>query len=280
MKIAILGGSGYIGSKLCIALSEQGHEVLCLSRDAKKVERLIHENCKVLIHDINIKSSDVNLYKLFDSPDIVIDAAWANLDDYSSRFHIERSLQSHHENIENLIKHGLKNLTILGTCAEYGMQEGELSEEIETRPVTNYAIAKDLYRRKVFKLKESADFRINWARIFYFYGLSQPRSAIFSQLINANNSVFNMSYGEQIRDYLYIDEVIDYLCKIATSKHEIGLINVCSGIPLKLKSIVKNWVSMYELDVEINLGYYDYLNNEPFSFWGSVAKLKKFKIID
>jgi len=278
MKIAILGGSGYIGSKLCLQFSNIGHEVTCISRKLENINISILENCKVLEHDIDINSSNINLYEYFNNPDIVIDAAWSNLDNYSSILHIEKSLKSHYSNIENLVNNGLRNLTILGTCAEYGLQEGELDEENETSPVTNYAIAKDLYRKKVFQLKESTEFHLNWARIFYVYGFGQPSYTIFSQLLNSNNGIFNMSCGNQVRDYLHIDKVVDYLCKIATSSDEIGLINVCSGKSIKLKDVVASWVAFYNLNVNINLCYYDYRNDEPFSSWGSVSKLKKYNI--
>jgi nucleoside-diphosphate-sugar epimerase len=278
MKIAVLGGSGYIGSKLCLKLLSLGHEVTCISRKIESINILLLKNYKALEHDISSDCSNVNLYEYFNMPDIVIDAAWSDLDNYSSPIHIEKTLKCHFSNIENLVKNGLMRLTILGTCAEYGLQESELDETMETFPVTNYAIAKDTYRKKVSKLKDSFEFHFNWARIFYFYGLAQPRGAIYSQLMNSNNGIFNMSSGEQVRDYLYIDDVVIYLCKIATSKNEIGLINVCSGRPIKLKEIVKQWVLKYDLEVDINLGYYDYAKDEPFSFWGSVSKLKKFNI--
>lgn len=278
MKIAVLGGGGYIGSKLCLELSRMGHKVTCIVRNIDSVNDSILKNCLVLNYDIDSNSTKINLLKHFNNPDIVIDAAWSNLDDYSSVLHVERTLKSHYSTIENLIKYGLKNLTVLGTCWEYGLQNGMLDEKIETSPIVNYAIAKDLYRKKVFTLRDSNEFQLNWARIFYIYGLDQPSSSIFSQLINTNNGIFNMSCGDRVRDYLHIETVVDYLCKIATSSVEIGLINVCSGKSIKLKDIVSSWVKLYNLNIKINLCFYDYSEYEPFSFWGSDAKLKKFNI--
>ena len=117
---------------------------------------------------------------------------------------------------------------------------------------------------------------LQWPRIFYFFGENQPRGAIFSQLIAANNGTFNMSCGKQIRDYLHIDDVVLYLYKISTSKHDIGVINVCSGNAIMLKDTVKKWVESYKLNVEINLCFYDYPDFEPFAFWGGLSKLKRY----
>lgn len=278
MKIAILGGGGYIGSKICIELNRMGFEVSCIVRDTDKLNAAIKKNCNVIIHDIDANSSNINLFNYFNNPDILIDAAWSNLDDYASDLHIQRNLKSHYSNIENLIKNGLMNLTILGTCWEYGMKEGSLYEESETFPIVNYAIAKDLYRKKVFKLRNEKIFKLNWARIFYIYGEDQPSNTIFSQLLNSNNGTFNMSCGDRIRDYLHIEKVVLYLCRIATSKNEIGLINVCSGKSMMLKDTVSKWINLYNLNVKVNLCYYDYSQYEPLSFWGDDSKLKKYNI--
>jgi nucleoside-diphosphate-sugar epimerase len=280
MRIAILGGTGYIGSRLCSSLSIEGHEIICISRKLKNINIQHLDRFQFIEYDIFNNSTDINLFDYFNKPDIVIDAAWSNLDDYSSDLHIEKTLKAHYESIDNLISNGLQNLTILGTCAEYGLQEGELNEKVETFPLTNYAKAKDIYRKKVFKLKDINKFKLQWPRLFYFYGLNQPRNAIFSQLMSSNHGTFNMSCGEQVRDYLPIDKLIAYLCKIATSEYEIGIINVCSGDSLSLKETVDRWVQTYNLSVDINLCFYDYSDYEPFSFWGSVSKLKQYNIYE
>lgn len=278
MKIAILGGGGYIGSKLCLELSRKGHSVTCIARNIDSLNPSILKSCDILNFDIDSNHSHLDLFAHFNCPDIVIDSAWSNLDNYASELHIEKTLNSHYLVVENLIRNGLNNLTILGTCWEYGIQNGRLEEELATSPVVNYAIAKDLYRKKVFKLRDETKVLVNWARIFYIYGFDQPGHTIFSQLLNANNGIFNMSCGDRIRDYLHIDTVVEYICKISTSSIEIGLINICSGKSLELKDIVYNWVQLYNLNVQVNLCYYDYSEYEPLSFWGSDSKLKKFNI--
>ena len=278
MKIAILGGGGYIGSKLCLELTKMGHTVTCIVRNINQLNAFILENCDVVTHDIDANSSNINLLRYFNNPDVVIDAAWSNLDNYSSDVHLQKTLISHYLNIKNLISNGLKSLTILGTCWEYGMKEGVLDEESKTSPIVNYAIAKDLYRKKVFKLRNSKDFNLNWARLFYIYGEDQPSNTIFSQLLNSNNGEFNMSCGDRIRDYLHIEKVVLYLSRIAISQNEIGLINVCSGKSIELKDIVNDWIKSYNLNVKVNLCYYDYSDYEPFSFWGNNSKLIKYNI--
>lgn len=278
MKIAILGGGGYIGSKLCLEMSRRGHHVTCIARNIDSLSPSILNNCEILKFDIDSNHSNKDLFTHFNCPDIVIDSAWSNLDNYASELHIKKTLNSHWSVVKNLVLNGLKNLTILGTCWEYGFQNGRLDEELVTAPIVNYAIAKDLYRKKVFKLSDEMKIHLNWARIFYIYGFDQPSNTIFSQLLDAKNGTFNMSCGDRIRDYLHIDIVVEYICKISTSSIQIGLINICSGKSYELKDIVNNWIQRYNLNVKVNLCYYDYSEYEPLSFWGSDTKLKQFNI--
>lgn len=42
MKIDIAGGSGFIGQKLVTALLYEGHEIIVLSRTAKKDKKISH----------------------------------------------------------------------------------------------------------------------------------------------------------------------------------------------------------------------------------------------
>jgi dTDP-6-deoxy-L-talose 4-dehydrogenase (NAD+) len=280
MKIAVLGGGGYIGSRICNELLNSGHEVVCIARNIKQKMKHVTRHYELVKYDISQEELNINLFNYFKEPDIVIDAAWENLDDYSNVLHVNRTLESHYAMIENLVTNGLTRLTVLGTCAEYGLQEGELFEDMETAPFTNYAKAKDLYRKKVFALRKKENLKVQWPRLFYFYGLDQPRNAIFSQLLASTqelNKEFNMSCGEQIRDYLHIDQVVKYICKISTYPEEIGLINICSGNSIMLKNTVREWIEEYSLDVKINLCYYDYPSYEPFSFWGSTNKLLKYR---
>ena len=68
----------------------------------------------------------------------------------------------------NLSFDGLKNLFVLGTCQEYGMQSGELSENNEVHPITKYGIAKNNLRIKLENLQKEYSFNLTWARLFMF----------------------------------------------------------------------------------------------------------------
>ena len=99
-----------------------------------------------------------------------------------------------------MIDQGLKQVLVTGTCFEYGMQNGCLTEEMPTLPANPYALAKDILRKSLQLLQQQSSFILQWARLFYMYGPGQNPNSLLAQLeraIDNGESVFNMSGGEQ-----------------------------------------------------------------------------------
>jgi dTDP-6-deoxy-L-talose 4-dehydrogenase (NAD+) len=86
--------------------------------------------------------------------------------------------------------------------------------------------------------------------------------------------VFNMSKGEQMRDYLPVEQVAENIVRIARQRNVAGIINCCSGRPVTVKAMVENYLERNGKTIALNLGYYPYPDYEPFRFWGDPSKLK------
>jgi nucleoside-diphosphate-sugar epimerase len=144
-------------------------------------------------------------------------------------------------------------------------------------PANPYAIAKDSLRRFLEELHKKYPFVLKWARLFYMYGKGQNPNSLLSQLesaISMNAVEFNMSGGEQVRDYLPVEQVAENIVKIALQQKVTGVINCSSGEPVMLKDFVKNYLDKNNKKIRLNLGYYPYTDYEPFRFWGDNTKLK------
>jgi nucleoside-diphosphate-sugar epimerase len=84
-----------------------------------------------------------------------------------------------------------------------------------------------------------------------------------------------MSLGEQLRDFLPIEDVADILVQIAMKNMSVSTINIASGKPISVKEIVKEWIEFNNWKIKQNLGYYPYSPFEPMQFWGDTTNLKK-----
>jgi dTDP-6-deoxy-L-talose 4-dehydrogenase (NAD+) len=157
------------------------------------------------------------------------------------------------------------------------MQSGELQEDLETKPNNPYGLAKDTLRKFLDQLGKKNDFHLKWVRLFYMYGAGQNPNSIFPQLDRAlqnNEAVFNMSGGEQLRDYLPVEKVAEYIVKIALQNQITGIINCCRGKPISVRRLIEDYLEEKKKSIRLNLGYYPYPDYEPMAFWGDSGKLK------
>ena len=279
MKILITGATGFIGNHLLKELlKDTKNEIIATSRDIEKAKKYEwFSRVKYISYDLN-SQEELNLFEYFDKPDKVIHLAWDGLPNYNDLIHIEKNLFNNYNFIKNIISNGLKDITITGTCFEYGLINGCLNEELKTNPSNSYGIAKDSLRKFIEELKKQYDFNYKWIRLFYMYGEGQGEKSILSQLdraIKNKERTFNMSNGEQLRDYLPIEEVVNYISKIALQNKIDKIINCCNGKPISIRNFVENYIEKNRYNIKLNLGFYQYPNYEPMAFWGDDSKLKK-----
>jgi dTDP-6-deoxy-L-talose 4-dehydrogenase (NAD+) len=210
----------------------------------------------------------------------LIHLAWEGLPNYKADFHLTKNLPLQKAFLSNLLQNGLKDITVTGTCFEYGMKEGILSEDMKCEPANPYAIAKNELRLSLEQLTMQYNCNFKWARLFYMYGKGQSPKSLISQLDKAlddGDAVFNMSWGEQVRDFLPVEKVADYIVAIALQKEVTGVINCCSGNPVTVKDFVQAYLNSRQQSIQLNLGFYPYADYEPMRFWGDDRKLKTIK---
>jgi len=277
MKILVTGASGFIGNYVLEYLvSNTNHQIIATSRDNEKVKDKLWYS-KVQFYEVDLYCKKNNFFEFFGNPDMLVHLAWSNLPNYTKTFHITDNLVNEILFLENILDQGLKQLVVTGTCFEYGMQEGELNETIPTQPQNAYSIAKDALRKFLEIKTAENNIRFLWLRLFYMFGKGQSPNSIISQLeyaIQNGEKKFNMSGGEQIRDYLPVEKVAEYIVKCALNQKARGIINISSGKPIKLSDFIKDYLKSKGKYIKINLGYYPYSPKEPMAFWGNNDKLK------
>lgn len=280
MKILVTGATGFIGNNLINhLLKDKTNNIIATSRNELKASKLNwFSKIKYLPYDIN-SHHDENLFYYFGKPDRVIHLAWEGLPNYEDLTHIERNLPNNYKFIKNLVSNGLKDITITGTCFEYGMTDGCLHEDMKANPSNCYAIAKDNLRRFIEELKKNYNFNYKWIRLFYMYGDGQNKNSLIALLdkaIKKGEKEFNMSGGEQLRDFLHCDQVVSHISKIALqNKINNQIINCCSGEAISVKELVENYLNEKKYKMKLNLGFFPYPKYEPMAFWGDNSKLKE-----
>ena len=279
-RILVTGAGGFIGRCLLAILAAQGHEVMPTARDPQAFTAVHGEGLAARIFQLDLTAHEPDPEELFTSlgsPDVLIHLAWGGLPYYRSPSHFETEAPRHYAFLKAMVQGGLRRLVATGTCLEYGMVSGPLAETLPACPVTAYGLGKDIVRRQLEMLAATSPFELLWCRLFYMYGLGQGAGSLYSLLRQAalrGDAEFPMSGGEQLRDYLPVEAVAQRLAKVSLLPGATGILNICSGRPISIRSLVEQWIAAGNWRIELKLGRYPYPDYEPMAFWGDATRLE------
>lgn len=281
MHILVTGATGFIGRAVVEEALARGHEVTALVRDAQKAQELFSAHRKGL--HINIVPS-LDVFEPQSQYDRLIHLAWDGGYKYADPNALLMNLNLQFSFLSRMIKAGISDITVAGTCQEYGMREGKLSEEMEPAPGTYYALAKVTLYNMLRVLQEGgADFRLKWLRYFYVYGENQRSSSLYPQLLSAiarKDQNFDMSPGDQERDFFPVENLARNTLAIAEQTRTTGIINVGSGRAQKVADFARDIMRKKGHEMTLNCGHYPYPAYEPFSFYADVLRLREIEGAD
>ena len=264
-SIIVTGATGFVGRHMIPYLLNKGFKVFAVGRNKDKAKQFNWFD--------DVKFYEIDFHKSFlELPSYnnigLLHFAWDALADINTSFHFEVVLPKNYEFIKDLINKGVSNVLVTGTWMEYGIKNGEFSIATPTNPSTPYAFAKVSLQKQLEFLGKEHKVNIKWARLFSMYGEGQDKRQVISQLdeaINNGDEYFNMSSGEQIRDYMPIENVVEELFHLYTM-HSSGIYNICSENPISIRSLVEKRIKDLKSNIKPNLGYYPI--SQPLAFWG------------
>ena len=274
MKVALTGGTGFIGQHVRKLLAKSEHDVLLVGRKKAKIVEL-GANEKFVIGDIS--EDRENWFDYLDQPDVLLHLAWGGLPNYLDNYHVEVELPIQSKFLSKVVASGLPKLVVTGTCYEYGLTSGALVESQETNPNTPYGVAKDRLRKSLSDLMSEFKFELTWARIFYPYGDGQSEVSIYSQLrasmLNGDQH-FKMGSGKQVLDFISVEKVVSALVFLTTRCAGVGLVNIGSGEPQSVLDFVQSQIRALGAQIEPLVGALPDRNFESQAFWADSSKLK------
>lgn len=115
--------------------------------------------------------------------------------------------------VEESVRHGVPHLILAGTFEELGDAAGELTLDTPASPRTLYGLCKSLAREVATFAARQHPVRIDWFRPSTVYGPGQHGPMLIPAACEAAVTGRSMQFtdGSQRRDFLYIDDLIDWL---------------------------------------------------------------------
>ncbi len=277
MKVLVTGATGFVGRHLVAALLARGCEVRAVARNPETAQGMPWINdVEFISADIHVP--DLDVAALVKGIDALAHLAWPGLPNYRALFHFEHNLMADYRFIKSAVEAGVQQVLVTGTCFEYGMQNGPLSESTEPQPCNPYGLAKHTLHLFLQNLQQQQPFTLQWARLFYLHGEGQNPNSLLAALdraIDNGEPTFNMSAGEQLRDFLAIEMAAENLAAIVHKRDFNGVINCASGQPVSVRTLVEKRLRERGASMDLNLGHYPYPTHEPLAFWAVVDRLQQ-----
>ena len=264
MKFFITGASSFIGVELCRYLSDNGHQVIAMSR--KENEQLsaiaASGNLQVFYADMqNLieKAKDVKA-------DVFVHLAWAGalLGQRDNQELQEGNIRFSLECVGLSKRMGCQLYVDAGSQAEYGIVPGVLTEDTPCDPVSAYGKAKLKMYHETRELTQKLGVKYIHLRILSVYGENDhPNTLITSSLRKLrNNEPIEMRSGGQKWNYVYVKDAARQI--IGLSLHALEkedfkqeVYNVASNDTRKLEDFIKVMKDIIGSSSELKFGGYN-----------------------
>jgi len=225
MKVLVTGGAGYIGSILTRTLLEKGYSVTVLDRMFFGMDPI-----KDITDQITLIKDDVRWFNpgILKGINAVLDLASLS-NDPSGELDPQKTMEINYKGRARVAKlakkHNVQRYVLASTCSVYGFQEGTLTEESATNPLTAYSKANVLAEKGILPLADKS-FTATALRQATVYGFS-PRMR-FDIAINGmalgffkNGKIPIMRDGKQWRPFIHVRDTSNAFIRVMESDPEL-----------------------------------------------------------
>jgi UDP-glucuronate 4-epimerase len=256
MNCLVTGGAGFIGSHLCEQLLAQGHSVVALDNfndyyDPRLKRRnveplLLRPGFKLIEADILEMARLQEIFGQFSFDAIIHLAARAGV-----RPSIAQPLLYEQVNVlgtmqllEMARQHQIPKFIFGSTSSVYGEnRKVPFSEDDPVdNPISPYAATKKAGELICYTYHHLHGLKVSCLRFFTVYGPRQrPDMAIhkFTQLIAAGQKVPMFGDGTTKRDYTFITDIVDGICRALEHCSSYHLYNLGESRTIELRSLIE-----------------------------------------
>ena len=249
MRCLITGGSGFLGSHLCEALLQAGHQVKVLVPVGDGLHNLDRIVNQVEVLRLDLKEAGMK------------DGIWGGVDRVFHLACTTRPKTSNNDPSRDLEDNLVATVRILDRCVAndvgrivfissggtvYGMPKSlPINEDHPVAPLCSYGIHKltiEHYLR-LYQNLYNLDYRV--ARVSNAYG---ERQAIYGnqgligtvlERILTGQDIHIYGKGETVRDYIYVTDVVSALLRLAEADTKSRVFNVGSGCGTSVLDIIQ-----------------------------------------
>ena len=264
MVYFVTGASSFIGIELCRYLTENGHEVIAMSRNANAQLDEIANGGRLKVFDATMQNLTERVKDV--TADVFIHLAWAGTkqEERNNPAVQNENVKFSLEYVKLAQRMGCKLYVDAGSQAEYGIVQGTITEETPCHPFSAYGKAKLRMYHESCKLTEQMGMKYIHLRILSVYGeQDHPNTLVISSMrkLQANEPI-EMRSGGQKWNYVYVKDAARQIAELSffalsndNFRHEVY--NIASNDTRQLQDFVTVMKVICQSSSMLNFGGYD-----------------------
>ena len=287
----ITGCAGFIGFHLSKFLLDKDFEVIGIdSLNSYYSKKLKIERLKILKKEKRFKFFKIDLTNkkkingLFDKLD---NFKLIHLAAQPGVVYSFKNPESYYKNnvvatkvlVDKIKKKNVNQFIFISSSSVYGNQKKyPIIENAKLKPINFYASTKIKCEKYIKNQLKNLNTSIKIIRPFTVYGpFGRPDMLILKYLnfIKRKKKIDIYNYGNHLRDFTYIDDVIRIIYQLSEIKNnKIQTFNICASKPIKINEILKYFEKL--LNKKISVNKKPKRAGEMEITFGSNNKLKKY----
>lgn len=273
MKIFLTGGTGFIGSHFLNQALAAGHNIIALRRSPASMPRIKLEHQPLWL---DLPMDQVPASELEGCNVLVHLAAHTGNVPYDTLANcLQWNLIAVLDLFEKARLAGIQRFIVAGSCFEYG-KSGERYTEIPTdaplEPTNSYAASKAAASIALLQWAEENKLSLEILRVFHVFGEGEPETRFWPSLRRAalSGEDFQMTAGEQIRDFLPVEEVAQAFLSRAERENDLNsmttVFNLTSGKSCTIRAFAEHWWKHWDASGELLTGQVTYRDAEVMRY--------------
>lgn len=284
-RVLLTGARGFVGSNCLAPLLARGYEVHAVSRTRSAIETqgavdLPKDGPSVIWHEADL-FDDRQVTALLSAvrPTHLLHLAWVVTPGvfWTSTLNwpwVDASLKL----LAAFGAIGGQRAVMVGSCSEYAPSAEPCVEgQTPLAPTTVYSACKAALSVMLPAFaRQHGVASAAWARVFYLYGPGEQAGRLVPSVIRTllRDEAMPCSHGEQVRDFLYVEETAEALVALLESAVT-GDVNVASGRPITLRTFLSTIGAQLGRERLLEFGARPAGPNEPATLIADVTRLTR-----
>jgi CDP-paratose synthetase len=266
MRILVTGASGFLGRYVLKKLKEKGYELLIVTRENNVPEVRLKADQKIQYISIDILEKILKNQK-------PIDVA----------LHLAALYENNETSISQICKANLNfAVSVLDAALALGIKRFINVGTALPKNINAYSLSKNQFSEWGEFLADTGKIEFVNTVLHNIYGPGDSPNKFAEYIITnclANTNSIDLTVGNQIRDFIYIDDVVNAYIVLIESRHSLlsgySTIPIGSGQPISIKEFVNKVKGIARSSINFNFGSLPSRRNEPACLVADTTNLIK-----